>query len=80
MFNFLAKSAIDLFFGWRFWTSVGSFLVGRSRKRYNWPVEVCFLDLNYIILVSSTTISWSNSSVHHTVVLTKKDTSPADLL
>ena len=30
---------------------MGSFLVGRSQKRYNLPVEVCFLSVNDIILV-----------------------------
>ena len=35
---------------------MGSFLVGKSKKRHNRPVEVCFLCLNYIILVGSTTI------------------------
>ena len=32
-----------------------SFLVGRNQKRYNWPVEVCFVSLNNITLVGSAT-------------------------
>ena len=35
---------------------MGTFLFGRNQKRYDRPVEVCFLCLNYIILVGSTTI------------------------
>ena len=44
MFNFLVKNTTDLLFGRRLWTSVGSFLVGRSHKRYNRPVELCLND------------------------------------
>ena len=33
---------------------MGSFLVGRSQKRYNRPVELCFLSLRDRTLVSST--------------------------
>ena len=35
---------------------MGSSLVGRNQKRYNRPVEVCFLSVNAILLVGSTTI------------------------
>ena len=48
MFNFLVKNPTDLLFGRRLWTAMGSFLVSMSQKRYNRPVEVCFLCLNYI--------------------------------
>ena len=34
MFNFLVKKPTDLLFGRRLWTAVGSFLVGKSQKRY----------------------------------------------
>ena len=54
MFNFLVKNTIDLLFGRRLWSSVGSFLVGRNQKRYNRPVEVCFL--NNLTLVTRATI------------------------
>ena len=60
-----------------------AFLVGRSQKRYNRPVEVCFLCLKYIMLVGSTTIC-SNFVVlllvHCTILFNKKVISPADLL
>ena len=53
MFNFLVKNTTDLLFGQRVWTSVESFLVGRTQKRYNGPVELCFVGLNDRTLVSS---------------------------
>ena len=40
MFNFRVKKTTDLLFGRRLWTAVGSFLVGRSQKRYSRPVEL----------------------------------------
>ena len=35
---------------------MGSCLVGRSQKRCNWPVEVCFFGLNDLTLVGSATM------------------------
>ena len=45
-------SKTDLLFGHRLKMSVG-FLVGRSQKRYNRPVELCFVGLNDRTLVDS---------------------------
>ena len=41
----------------QFQTSVVSFLGGRTEKRYNRPVELLFLSLNFITLVSSVNCS-----------------------
>ena len=74
MFNFLVKKPTDLLFGRRLWTSVGSILVGMRQKRYNRPVEVCFWSA-VLLFVS---FSWSNWSVHCTILFTPKSTSQAD--
>ena len=53
MSNILAKKPNDLLIDLPPWTSVGSFLVGRSQDNHNRPVELLFLSLNDQTLVSS---------------------------
>ena len=43
MSNILVKNPDDLLIVRKLWSSVGPFLVGRSQKRYNLPVELFFL-------------------------------------
>ena len=77
MFNFLVKNTTDLLFGRRLWTSVGPVLVGRGQKRYNLPVELCFVGLNDRTLV----FKQSCDLTHRYIVLhffTQKETAPAD--
>ena len=53
MSNIFVKNPADLLISRSLWLSVGSFLVNRSQKRYNRPVEVCFLSVNDKTLVGS---------------------------
>ena len=57
LFNFLVKNPTDLLFGRRLWTSVGCFLVDRRQKKYNQPVELCFVGLKDKTLVGSATFA-----------------------
>ena len=56
MSNILVKNPDDLLIGRPLKLSVESFLVDRSQKRYNRPVEVYFVSLNEITLVGSATL------------------------
>ena len=85
MFNFLVKKPTDLLFGRRLWTAVGSVFVGRTQKRYNRPVELCFVGLNDKTLVGSATsdliLKLSCGLIRRYIVLyfcTQKATIPAD--
>ena len=55
MSNILVKNPDDLLIDRPLSSSMESFLVGRSQKRYNRPVEVYFVSLNDITLVGSAT-------------------------
>ena len=55
MSNILVKKNSDILIDRPLWTSVGSFLVGRSQDNHNPPVELWFLSLNDQTLVVSAT-------------------------
>ena len=53
MSNILVKNPDDLLISRSLKSFMGSFLVGRNYKRYNRPVELCFVGLNDRTLVGS---------------------------
>ena len=82
MFKFLVKNPTDLLVGRPLKTSSGSFLVGRSQKRYNRPMEASFFSLNDPTLVGTATfcsiLKLSCDLIRHYIVLyfcTQKATS-----
>ena len=58
MSNILVKNPNDLLIYWSLSSAMGSFLVGRGQKKYNRPVEVCFVGLTDKTLVGSATFDY----------------------